>query len=117
MNYSPLTDATRKYDYITVDFNCDNTLKLGWYRFQGAAGTKMVTACPPANRCDTTFPVWLSGDHPTVAEGKVTREVCIHRSGNCCESSFFIQVKNCSSYYIYKLFFLGVCNTRYCSTD
>ena len=31
-NYQNLTDGTRKYDYITVNPKCDDTLKLGWYR-------------------------------------------------------------------------------------
>ena len=117
MNYQNLADGTRKYDHITVNSKCDNTLTYGWYRFQGAAGTKMVTACPPVNRCDTTFPVWLNGDHPTMVESKVTRQICSYRFGDCCDSSYTILVKRCSSYYIYRLFFLGVCNTRYCSTD
>ena len=116
MNYQNLTDGTRKHDYITKKSKCDDTL-FGWYRFQGAAGTKMVTTCPPVNRCDTTFPVWLSGDHPTMAEGKVARKLCIHKPGNCCYSSFKILVKNCSSYYIYRLFYVGDCDTRYCSSD
>ena len=116
-NYQNLTDGTRKYNYVTRnDPKCDSTLS-GWYRFQGAAGTKLATTCPPVNRCNTHFPVWLSPDHPTVVEGKVIKQVCIHRDGSCCESSFNIQVKNCSSYYIYNLFYLGVCNTRYCSMD
>ena len=87
-------------------------------RFQGAAASKkVVTKCPTADRCDTTFPVWLRGDHPTVVEGKVRREVCIQRMGNCCRGSRFIEVKNCGSYYIYKLHYPGVCNARYYSTD
>ena len=115
-DYHPLTDGTKKYDYITVNSKCDDTLN-GWYRFQEPAGTKMVTTCPPDNRCDANFPVWLSGDHPTVAEGTVQRKVCILRDGNCCYKSVNIQVKNCSSYYIYKLLDPGSCNTRYCSMD
>jgi len=115
-NYQTLTDATRKYDYVTQNLKCDNTLN-GWYRFQGAAGTKMVTTCPLKSRCDANFPAWLSDGHPTVAEGTVRRKVCINRFNVCCESSVYIQVKNCSSYYIYRLENPGVCDTRYCSTD
>ena len=59
----------------------------------------------------------LSDDHPTVAQGKVTRKVCIHWSGDCCYSSVQIQVNNCGFYYIYKLHDPGSCNARYCSTD
>ena len=116
-NYQNLTDGTRKYDYKTVNHKCDDTLKYSWYRFQGAAGTKMVTKCPPVNRCDTTFPAWLSDDHPTVAEGKVTRKVCIHRDGNCCYQSVHIPVKNCGSYFIYRSNDPGLCDARYCSSD
>jgi len=115
-NYQNLTDAKRKYDYVTVNSKCDNTLS-GWYRFQGDAGTKMVTTCPPMDRCDATFPVWLCGGHPTVAEGTVRRKGCIHQSGDCCREYVFTQVKNCSSYYIYELFPPWSCPARYCSTD
>jgi len=115
--YQNLTDAERKYDYVTGDNpKCDITLN-GWYRFQGAAGTKMVTTCPPMDRCDANFPAWLSGDHPSVADGTVTRKVCIHWFGICCEKSFLIKVKNCGPYYIYELYHLWSCSTRYCSTD
>ena len=116
-NYQNLTDGTRKYDYKKPNSECDSTLKLGWYRFQGAAGTKMVTKCPPVDRCDASFPVWLSDDHPTVAEGAVQRKVCIHRFGDCCAESFNIQVNNCGSYYTYKLHSPGFCDARFCSAD
>ena len=116
-DYQPLMDGTRKYDYVTVNSKCDSAPN-GWYRFEGAAGTKMVTKCPVSmNKCDASFPAWLSEDHPTVAEGAVQRKVCIRRDGKCCYSSVYIQVKNCSSYYIYNLVHPGFCNTRYCSTD
>ena len=108
-NYHTLTDGTRKYDYVTVNFKCDDNLN-GWYRFQGAAGTKLVTECPVSmNKCDASFPTWLSEDHPTVAEGAVQRkDVCIRRDG---------ERRNCSSYYIYELLYPRFSYTRYCSTD
>jgi len=115
-HYQNLTDAERKYDYVTVNGKCDNTLN-GWYRFQGAAGTKMVTTCPPIHRCDANFPVWLSGGHPTVAEGEVSKKVCLRKFGKCCDYWFFIQVKNCGSYYIYNLTPQTSCPARYCSAD
>jgi len=115
-NYQNLSDAERKHDYVKQGGKCDKTLD-GWYRFQGAAGTKLVTTCPPMNRCDTSFPVWLSGGHPTVAEGEVSKKVCLRKFEKCCDDWFFIQVKNCGSYYIYKLLNLEDCPARYCSTD
>ena len=115
-NYATLRDMERNRNFVTVNFKCDDTLN-GWYRFQGAAGTKMATACPTMERCDANYPAWLSGDHPTVAERKVQRKVCINRFGGCCEKSLFIQVKNCGSYYIYKLRDPRLCDVRYCGTD
>ena len=115
-NYKTLTDAERRYDHVTVNFKCDRTLN-GWYRFQGAACTKMLNTCPQLRRCGAEFPAWLLEDHPTVAEGSVIRIVCIHRFKGCCDKSVLIQVKNCGSYYIYKLTPPVKCNIRYCSTD
>ncbi|KAL9963299.1 hypothetical protein ACROYT_G032486 [Oculina patagonica] len=115
-NYQTLSDAGRKETYETVSYQCDYNLN-GWYRFQGAAGTRMATSCPSEERCDTTSPGWLDGAHPTVAEGTVTRKVCFHMLGSCCSMKSFIQVKNCGSYYIYSLVPTPQCNMRYCGTD
>ena len=53
---------------------CDNGPK-GWYRFEGAAGTRMPTSCSPTHRCNSHLPGWLSGAHPTQADGQVSRTV------------------------------------------
>ena len=50
---------------------CDNQLAEGWYRFVGAAGTKMPTTRVPAYRCGTHWSGWLNGSHPTVEDGEV----------------------------------------------
>lgn len=112
--YQNLTDAVRRYDYDQVDTGCDNDLN-GWYRFQGAAGTKMVTTSPGRDKCGATFPAWLHGDHPTVADGTVDIEVCINKFEECDVSGNFIKVKNCGSYYIYKFKTINEC-FRYCVT-
>ena len=115
-NYNNLSDAKRKETYVSVwPYQCDDKLN-GWYRFQGAAGTKMATTCPPRNRCGATFPGWINGAHPTVAEGIVSRKVCFNK-GICCDEKLYIQVKNCSSYYIYKLSAPPGCDFRYCGAD
>ena len=114
-NYNNLTDAKRRYDYVTKRAQCGHALN-GWYRFQGAASTKMVNECPPKDRCDAGFPIWLHGVHPTVAQGIVTILGCI-RKRRCCADAVSIQVKNCGSYYIYKLGDPRQCDARYCTTD
>ena len=91
----------------------------GWYRFQGAAGTRMPTKCVPRHRWGAISPGWLNGKHPTVAEGEVSRRVCFHRpiANKCCGIiRHGIKVKNCSSYYVYKLIGTNACGQRYCGT-
>jgi len=118
-DYQNLTDAERKYDYSPVSYSpCDNKLdNKGWHRFQGAAGTKMATKSPGMFKCGAPFPAWLDGAHPTLAEGTVRRRVCINRGIKCGKLSK-VDVKNCTSYYIYKFYgSSAACNFRYCGTD
>ena len=117
-HYQNLTEAERKYDHDdTKDGKCDDNLYgEGWYRFQGAAGTKMATKSPGTHKCGAPYPAWLDGVHPTVAEGTVRRIVCINKNGVCKEQSF-VDVKNCTFYYVYKFYFSNECPFRYSGTD
>ena len=112
--YQNLTDARRRYDYDQVDTGCDNDLN-GWYRFQGAAGTKMATKSPGLKKCGAVSSAWLNGKHPTVSDGTVVIEVCINKFEECEVRGNRIEVKNCGSYYIYKLKTINEC-LRYCVT-
>ncbi|KAM7431721.1 Immunoglobulin superfamily DCC subclass member 3 [Porites harrisoni] len=47
-NYQSLTAADRKITYTTYHGYCDNSITEGWYRFEGAAGTRMPTSCMPS---------------------------------------------------------------------
>ena len=104
-------------DTYTGNILCDNELKKGWYRFEGDAGARMPTTCVHKGKCGTTYPGWLNGIHPTVADGEVNREVCFTVNPNCCADRKHIRVKNCSSYYVYKLDATPGCDRRYCGTD
>ncbi|XP_078382733.1 pancreatic secretory granule membrane major glycoprotein GP2-like [Oculina patagonica] len=120
LSYTNLTDGKRKVTAIREVVLCDSELVPGWYRFQGDAGTRMPTTCPPKYSCNTHAPGWLNGAHPTVAEGQVIRQVCFHWQSSCCYNGSqwpkSIQVRNCGSYYVYYL--IGTnCSLRYCSTD
>ena len=56
-HYENLSEANRKIDYLTPPGSelCDYKLPEGWYRFVGAAGTKMPTTRVPAYRCGTDW--------------------------------------------------------------
>ena len=95
---------------------CDSELK-GWYRFVGAAGTKMPTTRVPAYKCGTNWSGWLDGSHPTVEDGEVKRKVCFSDRFSGCKNSFKIDVKNCGSYFIYNMLPPPTCDSRYCGTD
>ena len=115
--YTNLTDADRKYGHgTTASDKCDVTLD-GWHRFQGDAGRKMMNTCPSVNKCGGSFSVWLNDSHPTVAQGSVKKKVCIRKSetGNCCVNFYSTDVRNCGSYFIYKLLpHQFSCDFRYC---
>ena len=85
-----------------------------WYRFTGAAGAQMPTACVPKHYCGTHAPGWLSGSHPTRVGQVVNGKVCFHWGSNCCNWNAAIQIKKCNGFYVYKLSRTPVCWLRYC---
>lgn len=119
-NYQSLNESDRNVKYSrTYGLKCDEKIGPGWFRFEGAAGTRIATSCTPAWRCNTDATGWMTSGHPTVAEGVVSRTVCF-RWDYCCYWSTTIRVRNCGSYYIYFLDGTdGVknCSMRYCGTD
>ena len=118
-NYTKLDDQNRNINYSGGSVLCDRGISTGWYRFVGDAGNQMSTTCIPNGwKCSTHATGYLNGAHPSVSEGKVTRQVCFGWSGGCCTFRKNIEVINCSgSFYIYKLVPTGTCSLRYCGAD
>ena len=118
-HYQNLTDKERKDNHPVISpRKCDiNLHNKGWHRFQGAAGTKMATKSPGSDKCGAPYPAWLNGAHPTVAEGKVKRHVCVNKYQNGECERCLVDVKNCTSYYIYDFYHCNACPFRYCGTD
>jgi len=113
-NYTVLSEAERAQGHITGNYRSNRyNLVPGWYRFQGAAGDRMADKCVPIDHCGTIYPVWLSGAHPTVAEGVVIRRVCFS-AYQCCSWYQNIRVKNCGTYFVYALPRLYYSRSRYC---
>ncbi|XP_078353452.1 uncharacterized protein LOC144638135 [Oculina patagonica] len=92
---------------------CDGNLN-GWYRITGKAGDQLADKCVPIKRCGTLATGWLNGQHPTVEELVVTREVCYHSEDDCCKFKNDIEVRNCGDFYVYKLRPTPSCQSRYC---
>ena len=116
-NHTVLSEADRAQGHIVINasnYRCDRDLVPGWYRFQGAAGDRMADKCVPMNHCGTHEPVWLSGAHPTIAEGVVTRRVCYHWYNYCCNRYQNIRIKNCGSHFVYELPRTYYCYTQHC---
>ena len=116
-NYKSLNAANRLESFTGQNpVGCDKRdITPGWYRLTGVAGNpQMPTTCPPVRRCGTHAPGWIKGQHPSVADGEVTREVCYHWTNNCCRWKNNIKVKNCGAFYVYKLQKTPVCSLRYC---
>lgn len=114
--YTALTNADRKISYQEDSTGLKDHFGPGWYRFQGAAGKRMASSCPPVYRCNTSAPGWLNGTHPTVADGQVTRQVCFSWTRSYCQGTINIKVRNCGSFYVYYLLNPSG-TTRYCSSD
>ena len=82
----------------------DNQLLEGWFRFVGAAVTRMPRTRVPAYRCGTDWSSWLDGAHPTVEDDEVRRKVCFNNRPTGCKYPTEISVgylhRNHSSIYI-----------------
>ena len=121
-NYTSLTDGDRSTGYVTIvggAWKCDDQLVPGWYRFSGAAGTKMSTICPSGNICATRAVSWLDpavGDHPAASDGVVSRTIFFSYASNCTRFSVPALIQNCGSFYVYRLQATPYCSLRYCAT-
>jgi hypothetical protein len=123
-SYTWLVNKDRNINYSSGvnTWLCDRSISSGWYRFGGDAGTQMSTTCVRGTtysnlKCRTHGVSWLNGTHPSVAEEKVTRQVCFSYGGTCCWSPKHIEVINCGFFYIYKLVPVTWCESRYCGID
>ena len=119
-SYTTLNTVDRASKPSNNIFKCDrNDLSSvpAWYRFSGAAGTKMPTSSVPINHCGTHAPGWMNGQHPSKNDGPVSRKVCFHWSNNVCRWSIQITVRSCGSFFVYKLPRTNYCSLRYCGDN
>ena len=103
-NHMVIDDESRRVSSTYTHLRCDSDLAEGWYRFINKK--HMSTQCAKTKACNTGLPGWLVGGHPSVSAGRVRRKVCFgFKSSSSCPCSFhnYITVRNCGSFYVYRL--------------
>ena len=133
-DYFVLNDPTRNSEYLTINIYCD---QLGfsytspgwqgaaWYRMAEPAGTTIPEEPVDMFHCNTEYPGWLNGHHPATAGETINGKVCFNdvfmfygmTFGSTCTYETQIQIKHCTSYYLYYLVEAPSCKLRYCSTS
>ena len=115
-SYRTLSEHNRARRY-KGGYRCDSSLVKAWYRFTGLAGSKMADTRVAKYYCGTQAPGYLTGGHPTVAQGIVSRKVCFYWSYSYCRWYRYIRVRNCGAFYVYELSKPPACNLRYCGNS
>ena len=119
-DYSSLTEADRNTAFNDGNNGVEICDKNGWqdtwYRFEGAAGSKMPTTAPSKYSCGTDAPGWLQTAHPNNTGENVGGKVCFHWGNDTCNWSSNVEVTNCGDYFVYKLPPVPACELRYCGT-
>ncbi|XP_037399201.1 uncharacterized protein LOC108443879, partial [Pygocentrus nattereri] len=98
---------------------CDSNFNWnGWYRllYYGMS-VRMPESCVNVSRCGTYTTLWLTGSHPQIEDGIVTRGVCGRSGSDCCYYRFIpIRVKACpGNYYVYEFVRPTICSAAYCA--
>ena len=103
-----LTSADRSNSCpgFSTQVNSDRNLTQGWYRFSGAAGTKMPERQVPAGlySCGTYGPGWLNGLHPNQPQQTVRAIVCYRWGYTPCQWSSYVWITNCGNFFVYYLY-------------
>ena len=137
-DYKTLNETSRHYKKpggcksdVGCDVGCDGVLDMyrtspqwrgaGWYRFAGAAGTKMATKSEVTKYsiCGTAVAGHLNTNgHPYLAEGQSQKQkVCFYGfygQKSQCYRSTTVTIQRCDGFFIYKLPNTPSCSYRYC---
>lgn len=119
-NNKAINDPYRSAAYRRGTFEiaiCDNLLLPGWYRFTSIVGGQMPTTKPEPHFCGTIAPIWMRGRHPATQGQVLNVTACInyYNRDNGCKFRMIISVKNCGSFFVYKLKASRGCSMAYCA--
>ena len=125
-DYFVLNDPTRNSEYLNIAYYCDQVgmhstspgwQGAAWYRMAEPAGTTIPEEPVDSFHCNTWATGWLNGHHPATAGETLNGKVCFSALGSTCYYETQIQIKHCTSYYLYYLVDAPSCSLRYCSTS
>ena len=134
-NYRNISEPWRKlkdHDVGENNLHCDETNVSfdgsTWFRFIGAAGTRLQTAPNALSMqrklpCKTHGVSWINGSHPLVSEGVVSRQICYAYNGVQCWGSTLTHDMNIAAcaqndgniFYVYQLTNPKSCEHAYCA--
>ena len=95
----------------------DDWFGPGWYRFTGSSGNMLATSVGGPNYCGTHAGGYLKGGKsslPTLSGETVDAVVCFSYTSSSCEWQTNIQIRKCSTFYLYWLPNTNHCSLRYC---
>ena len=126
-DYKTLDETSRHYTHTGRSYKCDRDPRHNkspqwsgesWYRFTGAAGTKMATKkeVTKYHICGTDAPGCLDTDeHPKLAEGQSQEQkVCFYWRHGQCHWYSTVTIQRCDGFYIYMLPNTPDCWLKYC---
>ncbi|XP_036425548.1 pancreatic secretory granule membrane major glycoprotein GP2-like [Colossoma macropomum] len=119
-SYTVLDEPWRATNYSdTMNKKCDDSVSwAGWYRLMyNGWNVQMPESCVNIYMCGANAPLWMSGTHPQLQDGVVTRQICGHWEDNCCYlRPNPIRVKACpGNYYVYEFVSPSACWYAYCA--
>lgn len=112
------TDFHRNIGYTGCSGSCYCESLSGWYRFSGAAGTKILSRPPSVGQCAAVYPAWFNGTLPTTVGGTSIGTGCVNLNGALCSTSYTIPIvlaTNCNTFYAYYIpSSFSYCYVRFC---
>ena len=111
-SYADISGCNGPYYYTSPDWKGP-----GWYRFTGAAGTRIPEMSPSTAHCGTADSGWMRGVHPSTPGDQAVATICFdYGGGNDCFDFVNTTVINCKEYYLYNLPNVPYCSRRYCGS-
>ena len=88
-----------------------------WYRMAEPTGTTIPEEPIDIWHCNSEQPGWLKGRHPATPGEIINGKVCFSEIFYTCYRETQIQIKHCTSYYLYYMVDTPDPWSRYCSTS